>query len=116
MTDRAELKFGISAEHTSVLLSVMGACNFVGKIVFGAILDKFRPHALHLTAAVLLQNSVSIFVGHLYDVTSSYTSGFLLDGGLSLLGMSLIPSAICVQKETSSTEKLNNKLIDLILI
>ena len=157
MTDRAELKFGISAEHTSVLLSVMGACNFVGKIVFGAILDKFRPQALHLTAAVLLLNSVSVLlaefwtsfsgqivaavmfgvsigsydtsiivvfkmlveditlplgvsmfvfavasllgptsVGHLYDVTGSYTPGFLMVGGLSLLGMSLIPVVICI--------------------
>ena len=170
MTDRAELKFGISAEHTSVLLSVMGACNFVGKIIFGVMLDRFRPHALHLTAAVLLLNSVSIFmaefwtsfhgqivaavmfgisigsydtsiivvfkalveditlplgasmfvfavasllgptsVGHLYDVTSSYTPGFLLVGGLSLVGMSLMPIVICILSRrktysTSSTE------------
>ena len=157
MTDRAQQQFGISAEKTSVLLSVMGACNFVGKIGFGTILDKFRNQTLVLTSIILLINASSILmaefwtsfigqvvcavlfgisigsydtsiilvfkvfseditsplgvsmfvfavasllgptsVGHLYDVTGSYTPGFLMVGGLSLLGMSLIPIVICI--------------------
>ena len=168
MTDRAEHRFGISAAHTSVLLSVSGACNFVGKIMFGAVLDRFRSRALHLTSAVLLLNFASVlvaqfwpslpgqilaavmfgvsvgsydtsiivvfkmltlditiplgvsmfvfavasllgptFVGHLFDVTGSYTPGFLLVGALSLVGTLLIPIVIFLQARKKDNRKQN---------
>ena len=159
MTDRAQQQFGISAEKTSVLLSVMGACNFVGKIGFGTILDKFRNQTLVLTSIILLINASSILmaefwtsfigqvvcavlfgisigsydtsiilvfkvfseditsplgvsmfvfaiaslvgptsVGHLYDVTGSFTPGFLLSSSLSFLGMILLPIIILIAR------------------
>ena len=151
LTDRAEQKFGISAEKTSILLSVMGVANFIGKIIFGSVLDRCRSRAFLLTSVVLLFNSVSVLaaefwpsfagqlassvvfgftigaydtsvivifkllseditiplgismfmfavasltgptcVGSLYDLTASFTPGFLTVGCLSLLGVSLM--------------------------
>ena len=152
ITDRAEQKFGISAEATSILLSVMGIANFIGKILFGSVLDKFRDQAFLLTSVILCLNSVSVlsaefwssfvgqivsavvfgftigaydtsvivifkllsdditiplgismfmfalasligptFVGYIYDMTGSFTPGFITVGCLSLLGASLLP-------------------------
>ena len=152
ITDRAEQKFGISAEATSIILGVMGIANFVGKIIFGSVLDQFRDQTFLLTSVILALNSVSVlvaefwssfagqivsavvfgftigaydtsvivifkllsdditiplgismfvfalaslvgptFVGYIYDLSGSFTPGFLSLGVLSLVGASLLP-------------------------
>ena len=130
----------------------MGIANFIGKIIFGSVLDKFRDKAFLLTSVILCLNSVSVlsaefwssfagqivsavvfgftigaydtsvivifkllseditiplgismfmfalasllgptFVGYIYDMTGSFTPGFITVGCLSLLGASLLP-------------------------
>ena len=137
----------------------MGAFNFVGKIGFGFILDRFRNQTLVLTSVILLVNASSVLmaefwpsfvgqvvcavlfgvsigsydtsiilvfkifteditsplgvsmfvfavaslvgptsVGHLYDVTGSFTPGFLLATSLSFLGTVLLPIIILVSR------------------
>jgi len=154
-TDRA-VQFGISKHQTSILLSIMGVSNCLGRIIFGKILDRFRSKAIHLTTIVLIINALSITisdfvpsfigqsvfsaifgatfgayissvvvilkiimdditislgvslftfavasligptsVGYLYDLTGSYTPGFLTVGVLSILGALLLPLVAC---------------------
>ena len=48
----------------------MGACNFVGKILFGAALDKFRNYSVSLTTVVLFLNTLSIIGGQFWSTFS----------------------------------------------
>ena len=63
-TDRA-VQFGISKYHTSILLSIMGVANCLGRILFGKILDHFRSKAILLTSIVLLTNALSVVLSGL---------------------------------------------------
>ena len=144
--------FGISKYHTSILLSIMGVSNCLGRILFGKILDRFRSKAILLTSIVLMTNALSIVlsglvpsfvgqaiyaaifgatfgayissvvvilkiimnditvslgislftfaiasllgptsVGYLYDITGSYSPGFLAVGLGSILGALILP-------------------------
>jgi len=150
-TDRA-MMFGISKYNTSLLLSIMGVSNCLGRILFGKILDRFRSKAILLTSIVLMTNALSIVlsglvpsfvgqaiyaaifgstfgayissvvvilkiimnditvslgislftfaiasllgptsVGYLYDITGSYSPGFLAVGLGSILGALILP-------------------------
>ena len=62
MADHA-VQHGMDINNTGLLLSVMGGANCAGRIIFGFLLDRFRQHALLLTAAILITNAISFLLG-----------------------------------------------------
>ena len=156
--DRAE-QLGLSADYDlSLLFSIMGVCNCLGRVGFGFLLDRFRHQAILLTTAVTVTNAgiiiLSAFlttftgqaifcgifgatfgsyvssivftlqlllpdtssalglilfssalaslaspplVGLLYDLTSSFTSGFVAAGGLAFLA-ALLPLVLLLPR------------------
>ena len=60
--DRATLELDIDRHRTSLLLSIMGISNCVGRIVFGKMLDAFRTRAFCLTTVVLVVNAAIVTV------------------------------------------------------
>ena len=59
--DRAIL-LGITRQDTSFLLSIMGISNCCGRIIFGKVLDAFRPQAFISTTLILLANAAIIII------------------------------------------------------
>ena len=59
--DRAVM-FGISRDNSTILLSIMGVSNFLGRIIFGKLLDRFRSKSFLMVTCVLLLNGVSVLV------------------------------------------------------
>eukprot|EP00092_Neocalanus_flemingeri_P017707 GFUD01019160.1.p1 GENE.GFUD01019160.1~~GFUD01019160.1.p1 ORF type:complete len:452 (+),score=88.21 GFUD01019160.1:104-1459(+) len=59
--DRAAI-FGISRDNSTLLLSIMGVSNFLGRIIFGKLLDKFRSRTFLMVTCVLLLNGISVLV------------------------------------------------------
>lgn len=60
--DRA-VQLGLSPGQASLILSVMGVSNILGRVVFGQVLDRWRPHALLLTTVVLASHGLSTILG-----------------------------------------------------
>jgi len=54
------ISFGISESDTSYLLSMMGFANFVARITFGIIIDKFRSKAFLILTSVHIINGLSM--------------------------------------------------------
>ena len=54
------ISFGISEDDTSYLLSMMGFANFVARIVFGIIIDKFRSKAFIILTSIHLINGLAM--------------------------------------------------------
>eukprot|EP00090_Calanus_glacialis_P038520 TRINITY_DN67193_c0_g1_i1.p1 TRINITY_DN67193_c0_g1~~TRINITY_DN67193_c0_g1_i1.p1 ORF type:complete len:438 (-),score=57.67 TRINITY_DN67193_c0_g1_i1:257-1570(-) len=61
-SDRAEEKFGISAEGASFVLGIAGVANIFGKILFGLVLDHFPSHAFQSTLVACLVFSSSVML------------------------------------------------------
>ena len=155
---------GLSHGESSLVLSVMGVANCLGRVAGGWMLDRFRRHAILLTVATMATNAVVLLasdllpslpgqavytglfgltfgayissvvvvlqqasptplapslgltlltvglsslagpslVGGLYDLTSSYTPGFLTVGGLGLGGALLPLFLLSKEKEEIS--------------
>ena len=64
-TDRA-VQGGLSPTHSSLLLSVMGVTNCLGRVIFGIILDQFRTHALVFTVIAMATNSLALLTSILF--------------------------------------------------
>jgi len=64
-TDRAIQFGGLSKAESSLLLSIIGVSNCLGRVVFGQLLDRFRPWTLQLTSIVVLTNALAIISGDL---------------------------------------------------
>ena len=60
-SDRAAM-FGISRNNSTALLSIMGVSNFLGRIIFGKLLDQFRSRSFLMVTCVLLLNGISVLV------------------------------------------------------
>ena len=69
-TDRAVQFGGVTQSESSLLLSIMGVSNFLGRIVFGQVLDKFRRHSILLITLIVLTNSLTV-------LSSDFISGML---------------------------------------
>ena len=54
------ISFNISEDDASYLLSMMGFSNFVARIVFGIIIDKFRSKAFLILTCVHLINGLAM--------------------------------------------------------
>ena len=80
LTDRAEHQFHISPGHTHLLLSVSGAMNFVGKIIFGWALDHFRHQSVLLTTIILFINAVSVLMMELWPTFTGQVVSAVLFG------------------------------------
>ena len=50
----------VSLTESSAILSIIGVTNCVGRIVFGKVLDTFRPHTILLTTLVSLANALAV--------------------------------------------------------
>ena len=157
-SDRA-VQAGLTLSQSSLLLSIMGASNCLGRILFGLLLDRLRALTVHLTTLVVLTNALTVLTGHLptgllghalhsavfgltfgayvtsivpvlktlscevtaplgatlatlalaslagplgvgagYDLGGTYTSSFLVVGGLGVLGALLLPSLLLLAR------------------
>ena len=72
-TDRAVQSGGVTHSESSLLLSIMGVSNCLGRIVFGQVLDKFRHHSILLTTLIVLTNSLTV-------LSSDFLSGMIGHG------------------------------------
>jgi len=64
-TDRVIQSGGLSKGESSLLLSIIGVSNCLGRIIFGQLLDRFRPWTLQLTSIVVLTNALAVLSGDL---------------------------------------------------
>ena len=60
-SDRAS-DFGISREASTALLSIMGVSNFLGRIIFGKLLDRYRAKSFVMVTCILLINGISVLI------------------------------------------------------
>merc|ERR1711962_695424 len=52
--------FGINEDMNGVLLAIIGVTTCVGRVIFGIILDKYRPFSIQITSAALAINSIFV--------------------------------------------------------
>ena len=71
------VQHGMEAANASLLLSVTGGANFIGRVVFGLLLDRFRSKTIFLTSLALLANALSFF---LQEFFLSFSSQAVLAG------------------------------------
>lgn len=96
-SDRAVQRHLTSAQ-SSLLLSIMGISNCVGRIFFGLILDRFRKHAIVLTVSVMTLNATAIIASDLLpDLLgqAAFSAIFGLTFGCYISSVVVILSLLC---------------------